>query len=69
MKKHQTKYSITDNDLEQILNLINYLREAIFEKITQPSSEDYCGLSELEYWEEISKINSDNELSDLKDIF
>lgn len=69
MKMHQNKFHISDKDLEQILNLITFLREAIHEKITETSTEEYCGVSEFEYWEEISKIYKDSDLPDLKEVF
>ena len=70
MKLPQKKFHIIhDKDLDQILNLIRCLREAIYERITETSTADYCGVSELEYWEEISKIYSDDDLPDLKEVF
>ena len=69
MEINRPNYQINAEGLEQILNLVNFLREAIYEKITEKSTADCCGTSEIEYLEEISKIYMDNNVLDLKEVF
>ena len=69
MGNNPSSYQINAEGLEQILNLITFLRAAIYEKIIDTSTEDYCGISEIEYLEEISKIYMENNFPDLTEVF
>ena len=69
MGKNRSSYQINAEGLEQILNLVNFLKEAIYEKITEKSTEDCCGTCEIEYLEEISKIYMENNFPDLTEVF